>query len=44
MLVWTSAGTVRCVWCHAEWIGRPEDGHDDPCCMMWVMRWDLPAE
>ena len=42
MIEWTAAGTVRCIYCKAEWIGRPEDGHDDPCCMMWVMQWDPP--
>lgn len=40
-LVYTAAGTVRCVWCEAEWIGRIEDGHDDPACMMWVIRHEV---
>lgn len=34
----TPAGTVRCGWCQLEWLSDDLDGHDDPACMMWVLR------
>lgn len=40
---YTAVGTVRCLWCKAEWIGQLDE-HDDPVCMMWVMRWDMREE
>lgn len=40
MIERTAAGTVRCVYCKAEWIGTVADGHSDPACMMWVLRAD----
>ena len=39
----TAAGTVKCMYCQAEWIGTT-DQHDDPACIMWVLQYDAKPD